>query len=185
MIELTTDHRYICDGAEVPGFTHIAQTMGLVKYFNTDSFYLERGSAIHLATAYMDRGILNLDSVDPRIMGFLQAYQQFNGDHAWDQWEHIEEPLFHPTYRYCGCPDRWSDKCLLDIKGVQGYPIQLEAYAELLRANGYDPGRQGYMLHLKEDGKYKIETHKYDRRLLGVFLSAVSVFHYRKEKGLI
>jgi hypothetical protein len=182
MIELTSDHEYFVDGRKVPGFTEIATAMGLVSYYNCDPYYLERGSAVHAATALFDTGKLDWDSVDPRIEGYLEAYIRFRTEASAD-WDHTEEPLYHPTYRYCGTPDRFSP--LIDIKTGQGYVIQLEAYAELLRANGYDPDRTGYMLHLKENGTYKLETHKYDRKLRGIWLSAVSVFHYRKDKGLL
>jgi hypothetical protein len=185
MIELSASHEYTVDGQRFPGVTEILAATGLVRYFNADPWFLERGTAIHSATAMIDNGTLDWGSVDSRITGFLDAYMKFKEETFMTYWEHIEEPLAHPTYRFCGCPDRWNDEYLLDIKGVQGYAIQIESYAELLRANGFNPGRTGYMLHLKEDGTYKLEAHKFDRRLLGVFLSAVSVFHYRKEKGLI
>ena len=182
MIELSAEHVYRVDGQILPGFSEIAKTMGLVKYFNCDPWFMERGTAIHEACYLHDLHILDWDTVDPRILGFVEAYILFQ-DETGIVCGNAETPLSHSTYRYCGKPDRFLP--LIDIKGVQGYPIQLEAYAELLRANGYDPGRQGYMLHLKENGTYKLETHRFDRKLLGVFLSATSVFWYRKERGLI
>jgi hypothetical protein len=183
MIELTDKHEYFVDGTRLPGFSEIAEKMGLVKYFNRDEFYLARGQAVHVATAMMDMGILDEESVDERIRGYVNAYRKFRDEQPFHEWKHTEESLNHPIYRFCGTPDRFLP--LLDIKTGASDPIQLEAYAELLRANSYDPGRQGYMLRLKEDGTYKLETHRYDRKLLGVFLSAVSVFHYRKERGLL
>jgi hypothetical protein len=130
----------------------------------------------------IDNFTLDYNSVDPAIEGFVDAYFHFK-DETRMEFEHSEVPLSHTTYRYCGTPDRFLP--LLDLKTGAGDVIQLEAYAELLRANGYDPGRTGYMLHLKADGTYKLEPHKYDRKLLGVFLAACSVWHYRNEKGLL
>ena len=185
MIELDeATHTYKVDGVVCPSVTSIMSAMGLVKYFNRDEFYLARGQAVHLATAMMDMNILDEESVDERIEGYVSAYRRFRDETNIDAcWKHTEERLHHPTYRYCGTPDRFLP--LLDIKTGQGDLIQLEAYGELLRANGYDPGRTGYMLHLKADGTYKLEPHKYDRKLLGVFLAACSVWHYRNEKGLL
>jgi hypothetical protein len=183
MITLTPDHAYLVDGQNYPGFSEIAKAMGLVRYFNSDKFFLERGSAIHAATHLIDRGELDWSTVDPRIEPFLEAYMRFKEDHMPYGWEHAEESLHHPTYRYCGTPDRFLP--LYDLKSGQGDTIQLEAYSELLRANGHNPGLYGYLLQLNGDGTYKIVRHKYDRKLLGVWLSAVSVYQYRKLKGLL
>lgn len=183
MIELTPDHKYMCDGICLPGFSEIARATGLVKFFNSDPWFMERGTAVHTATALMDRNLLDWDTIDERIQGYVDAYHKFKCEQPFNDLEHVEESLKHPTYAYCGTLDRFLP--LLDIKTGQGDVIQLEAYAELLRANGYDPGRVGYLLNLNGDGTYSLKIHKYDRKLLGVWLSAVSVFHYRKEKGLL
>lgn len=184
MVALTADHRYLVDGQPVPGFTEICRAIGLVDYYNKDPYYLDRGRVVHIATALIDKGRLDWDTVDERIEGFLQAYLRFRCEQPFNNcWEHSETSLHHPLYRYCGTPDRFLP--LIDIKTGQGDPIQLDAYAELLRANGYDPGRAGYMLHLRADGSYRLKAHKFDRQLLGVWLSAVSVYHYKKGKGLL
>jgi hypothetical protein len=176
-------HTFTVDGQVIPSVTQILKIIGLVQFFNCDGWYLKRGQIIHQCCHMIDQGILDPNSIDPQIEGYIEAYLKFKDEYMPYGWEHAEEPLYHPTYLYGGIPDRWGP--LYDLKSGAGDVLQLEAYAELLRANSYDPGRQGYMLRLKEDGTYKLETHRYDRKLLGVFLSAVSVFHYRKERGLL
>ena len=182
MIELNSKHQYFVDGVRYPGFSEIAAATGLIRPYTGDPWYGERGTAVHAATELIDRGELDWTSVDTAISGFLDAYLLFRSEHYFD-WKHTEQSLSHPTYRYCGTLDRFLP--LLDVKTGASDPIQLEAYGELLRANGYDPGRVGYMLYLNADGTYSLKTHKYDRRLLGVWLSAVTVYHYRKERGLL
>jgi hypothetical protein len=182
MITLTAQHEYLVDGERFPGFSEIAKATGIVRYFNSDQFFLERGSAIHAATHLIDRGELDWSTVDDRIEPFLDAYMRFKEENG-VTWEHAEESLAHPIYRYCGTPDRFLP--LYDLKSGQGDTIQLEAYSELLRANGHNPGPYGYLLQLNGDGTYKIIRHRFDRNLLGVWLSAVSVYHYRKQKGLL
>ena len=184
MIELSADHRYIVEGQEWPGFTRIAQTTGIIRKYTGDPWYGERGTAVHRATVMIDNNTLDWESVDERIGGFLDAYVKFRHEHPiFFPSELSEHSLSHSTYKFCGTLDRFPP--LIDLKTGESNPIQLEAYAELLRANGYDPGRQGYMLHLQENGNYKLETHKFDRKLLGVWLSACSVWWFRKEKGLL
>ena len=184
MIELTPSHEYFVDGVRYPGFSEIAAATGIIRPYTGDHWYGDRGTAVHKACELIDQDTLDWNSVDPSISGFLDAYLVFKEENeSLAQWDHAERSLSHPLYRYCGTLDRFLP--LLDIKSGQGHVVQLEAYAELLRANGYDPGRVGYMLYLKENGSYKLETYKYDRKLLGVWLSAVSVFWYRKEKGLL
>lgn len=182
MIELNEAHEYTVDGCRYPGFSEIAKATGLVRYFNSDQFFMERGSAIHEATHLIDRGELDWTTIDERIEPFLEAYVKFK-EETGIEWEHSEESLVHGIYRYCGTPDRFLP--LYDIKSGQGDVLQLEAYAELLRANGYDPGRIGYLLQLNGDGTYKVIPHKYDRKLLNVWLSAVGVYQYRRLKGLL
>jgi hypothetical protein len=182
MIELNDSHEYFVDNQRVPGFSEIAKATGLIRPYTGDPWYGERGTACHSASVLIDQGVLDWDSVDPRIQGFLDAYVKFK-EETGTEWEHSETKLFHPTYRYCGTLDRFLP--LYDLKTGAGDMTQIESYAELLRANGYDPGRVGYMLKLNENGTYHLEPHRYDRKLLGVFLSAVSVWWYRKERGLL
>jgi len=172
-------HTYSESGQVIPSVTQILSGEGLVTYFNIDPWYLERGKAIHKACEYFDKGILDWDFVDPQIIGFVSAYMNFRTEleYGYDL-SHIEESLYHPIYHYAGTPDRFLP--LLDIKGVQGCELQLEAYAELLRANKINPGREAYTLHLKEDGTYKSVPYKFNRTNLGIFLSAVTLYNYKR-----
>jgi len=170
-------HTYTESGQVIPSVTQILSTEGLVSYFNTDPWYMERGTAIHKACEYFDKGTLDWDSLDPAILGFVKAYVLFMVSSGL-LFSHIEEPLYHPIYHYAGTPDRFLP--LLDIKGVQGCELQLEAYGELLRANKIHPGREAYTLHLKEDGTYKLASYKFNRTKLGVFLSAVTLYNYKR-----
>ena len=179
MVNFDADTHIYTDesGIVLSSVTNILAAEGLATYFNQDPWYMERGRAIHACCEFLDKKVLACESVDPAIAGFLDAYQKFLYDTEYE-FEHIEEPLSHPIYKYAGTPDRFLP--LLDIKGAQGNILQLEGYAELLRANKINPGREAYTLHLKEDGTYKLETHKLNRQLLGVFLSAVTIHNYKR-----
>jgi hypothetical protein len=97
-----------------------------------------------------------------------------------------EIPLFSENYCYGGTPDlpcKLSGKeSLIDIKS--GYKslttgVQLAAYALLL-----DRSINRYGLYLESDGKYKLIEYK-DRNDKNIFLSALSLYHYRAERKLL
>jgi hypothetical protein len=183
VVALSDEHIYTVNGGIVPGFTEIATVMKLVNYWNKDPWYMERGRAVHSATYLLDMGKLDWTTVDPRIEGFLEAYENFKRNMG-ITWQLREAKLYHRWAHYCGTLDGALPE-LWDIKTGEGDPIQLEAYAELMRANGYNPGFRGNMLNLHEDGKYSITMHRFDRVLRNIWLNAVNVYHYRKMKGLL
>lgn len=160
----------------VNSVTTILEEEKLTKYWNKDKWYWERGKAIHSATQMIDKGTLNWATVE-QYKGFLEAYVKFIYDTGW-KWEHAEKPLYHPIYDYAGTPDRFLP--LLDVKAGEGFPIQLEAYGELLRANGYDVGLTADMLHLKANGKYSLKPYKFNKTDRGVFLCAVVLNSWKR-----
>lgn len=141
-------------------------------------WYQARGKAVHKASALIDRGELNWDTVDERIKGYLQAYMKFKGESGW-VFEHREEPLYHTLYKYCGTPDAWYP--LTDLKCNDNYnPLQLGGYAELILANGFRRPRTAFHLNLYEDGRYSLNEVKEDLRgLSNVFLALLIVNRYR------
>lgn len=176
-------HTYRVDGQILPSVTQVMQTMGLVRPYTGDPWYGERGTAIHKACELHDAGTLDFDSLDPRIVGFVEAYVKFMGESGME-FEYIESRFHHPSYRFCGCIDRAVP--LVDLKSTSSAcELQLVLYSELLRVSGIDPGQTGYFLHLREDGSYRLAPYKYNRRDTGVALSAVTLFHWRKEHNLL
>lgn len=68
-----------------------------------DPWYLERGKAVHLATTYVDAG--SLGDVDPRILPFVRAYQDFVGL-VQPVMEAVELVVIHPSCAYGARIDR-------------------------------------------------------------------------------
>ena len=184
MVNFTEEgHVYEVQGQRVPSVTQLLTDMGLVKPYLGDSWYGLRGTAVHRATELMDAGTLDPSSVDPAIAGFLDAYAKFRAETNME-WEHTEKRIYHSVYRFAGCVDRAVP--VVDIKsGATACELQLSAYQLLLRDAGIDPGRTGYFLYLKEDGSFRLAPYKFNRRDDGIFLAAVSLWWYRKEKNLI
>jgi hypothetical protein len=182
--EITIDeqHIYRVAGAVMPGYSEISKAMGLVHYWNRDPWYMERGNIVHKETLKLDNNELDWDTLDPRVKGFIEAYQVFK-EESGITFDHGERMFHCPTYRYCGTIDRFLP--LLDIKTGQGDTLQLEAYAHLLEVNGYPKQTKGYILNLNENGTFKLEPYKFDRTRRSIWLSAVIVYWYRKLKGLL
>src|ERR1700682_4320247 len=68
-------------GVEIPGCTRVIDTGGWDDYKNVRADILERKSAIgrevHRATLLYDRGVLDWDSMDPRIAGYVGGWKYF------------------------------------------------------------------------------------------------------------
>lgn len=101
-------HTYRDDeGGIILSTTKILQLAELTPAFykTLDPWYAEKGHAVHAATEYFDKGTLDLDTVDPEIEGYLDAYRKFRQDFPVDILG-IEVRLYHPRYKYAGTIDR-------------------------------------------------------------------------------
>jgi hypothetical protein len=176
-------HTYKVNGIIYPSTTQIMSAIGLVRPYTGDPWYGERGTAIHKACELHDAGTLDFDSLDPRIVGFVEAYAKFKRETDME-FEYIESRFHHPSYRFCGCIDRAVP--LVDLKSTSSAcELQLAGYQSLLLANGIAPGREGYFLHLRENGTYKLAPYRFNRRDTNIFLSATSLWWWRKEHNLL
>lgn len=191
-IVLTDEHRYYVDGIEYDGVTTIIQLEGGMPGIEfCDPWYAERGSMIHLATAFYDRGTLDESSVDERIKGFLESWKWFRDKHPSGYApQNIELKLSDHVYRYCGTLDRLP---LLDIKsGVykKADLAQIGAYYGLCQANKVD--RDLYMgpearkvVYLNEDGSYPtVNQYSIKETMLArdSFLSALNWHRFKNTK---
>jgi len=107
-------HRYFVDGEEQLGVTRILQLCGFID----DRWYTEygrwRGSAVHRATHYFDEGDIDRRTLDPVIKPFVADWKAFREATRFMPVE-IEQPVFEPTYGYCGTPDRIGFFALSDL----------------------------------------------------------------------
>ncbi|SRR6266403_791918 len=76
------EHIYtLKNGVEVPGCTRVIDTGGWDTYANVRADILERKSAIgkevHRATVLYDRGVLDWDSLDPRVAPYVAGWKYF------------------------------------------------------------------------------------------------------------
>lgn len=162
MTGLTFDeasHTYRFNGNVVPGVTSVLSP--LTDFSRVPPHVLEAasnfGKAVHRACELDDLGELDEAALDAALVPYLQAWRKFSAEHA-VEWDQIEQPIYHPTLRYAGTPDRFGKVrgqiAVVDIKSTAAlYPAvgpQLSAYAHAL----VHPYADRIAVQLKADGTY-------------------------------
>jgi hypothetical protein len=156
-----------------PHVTAILKDAGLINVEWFTEEMRDRGSAVHLATQYLDEGDLDEDSVlDDGVAAKVEQYKRFKKESGVMIYG-IEEEVFHKTLKYQGRVDRRvliNDRMgVLDIKGVaeaEWHGAQLAAYAKC-----YNVPLARWNLYLHTD-RYRLIERK-DPRDFSIFLEAL------------
>ncbi len=182
---LSDEHVYTLDGRVIDGTTSILDEAGLIR--GGDPWFMDRGTAIHKATEFYDRGTLDENTVDPQIAGYLKSWQLFRLDQDYIP-IYIELPLSDPVLLYAGTLDRLP---LIDLKSGAYAPwhsLQVAAYWNLARVNGYQAECLKPMgIYLQEDGgppKIKTYTQTEVRQEFKTFCSFLHTVRWKQEKGV-
>jgi hypothetical protein len=155
-------HTYRLGGDALPSVTGVIKE--LYSFGQIPEWVLDhasaRGRAVHLACEYEDKGGVDEDSLDVRIVPYVRAYRKFMSENK-VIWTAIERKDFHPQRRYAGTLDRCGSvngrHTLVDIKTCatlsEAVGVQLAGYVEIERANAkVIPARAA--LQLMADGRY-------------------------------
>jgi hypothetical protein len=161
-------HTYTVGDVPVISVTQALVEAGLVdtKWF-TD-FGRRRGSAVHKAIEFMLDGSLDLNSIDPKISGYLDAYRAFAEDTGFEVLE-VERKVWSPTRRYAGTLDQVGDlnhrRAIVDVKTGKLEPatgIQLTGYADAYQEETGLVVSKLIGLQLNVDGTYKMKQYIVD-----------------------
>lgn len=153
-------HQYFIDDERVPSVTEILEGVGIIdKRWYTEKGR-DRGSAVHVATQYLDEEDLDWSTVGPEIEPYVRAYELFKEETKF-QPVLIETSVFNREHRYGGTLDRTGildgEKVLIDIK--TGAPSKWAA----LQTAGYEicleERHARKVLQLKPNGKYKLRDY--------------------------
>lgn len=184
-------HIYKLEGTPIPSVTQVLAEAGLVDSRWFSEFSRWRGSAVHLACWFDDQNDLDESTVEPGLMGYVDAYRLFRDEYKFRP-STIEEPRYHPTFRFAGTVDRTgtiqdsAKLTILDLKSgvpLPVYRVQLAAYALLV-----DPLKpfecERMALYLGKDGKYKAVPHPTAQfhQDQSIFLSALSVVNWKRKE---
>jgi hypothetical protein len=187
-------HRYWLepDGIELVSVTTVLKETRMIDYGMIPQDVLEcaskRGTAVHEALRYLDDGDLDLESLDPEIVGYVIAYQKFCTDAGFTP-HLVEHRVWHRQWSYAGTLDRTgtlgSDLVVVDFKTglvLPGHALQLAAYTMCLP----DPRRyRRIALKLDGDGTYRVHEFagKDLRRDFALFLAALTCCQWQRAEG--
>ncbi|MGH9437125.1 MAG: hypothetical protein ACRD22_04325 [Terriglobia bacterium] len=187
-------HIYAVDGVVRPSVTQALKEAGLIDTtWYTDEARL-RGKAVHAATQFLDEDDLDWDTVAPKYLGYVRAWEQFRRDSGFrisrDSQDRLflEYRLYHPVFGYCGTLDRLgtigSGAYLIDLKTGdpdEWHGYQLAGYSQCLPDA---LARRRMTVHLKANGRYSTREHGLDRFAHDwqVFSASVIVWHARNRK---
>lgn len=144
---------------------------------------LDRGSAVHAATALDDQGRLDESSVVPEIAGHLAAWRKFRREMSATPIE-IEKAVKHSALGYRGTLDRvmaWGpDRWVVDIKCgatcAKWHHIQTMAYRMAYSA---DRSIRRACVHVTPDGEYRMHVHSDDVGNESTWIAALRVAQFK------
>lgn len=193
MTTKTTEHfrleqdprRYMLGNRELAGVTTVLQEKGFIdlEWFTEASRV--RGSYVHAACHYLDEGKLDWKTVDPKLEGYVRAWERCKIELGIETFIDIETPIYHETLLFAGTPDRRAvinrDTIVLDIKTSKPqdwHGLQTAAYDILY--GGYGLGRLG--VYLAADGTYRVHWYR-DRQDKNIFLAALACYQWQKNRN--
>lgn len=180
-------HLYELDGKSVSSVTNVCAPLYDFSGINPEvvEFAKERGGAVHTATEYFDLGVLDEASLDPAIVGYVEAWKKFCLD-VKPEWKLLETPLGSRRHMFAGMLDRYGliygeptlvdIKCTSEISAAVG--VQLAGYKLLLEEAGYAVLRR-VAIQLRADGTYRRRDFTKDIDIR-CFLSLLTVRNWRQ-----
>ena len=145
-------HQYTHNGLPLPSVTGILKAEGFIDTAFFDDWSRDRGSMVHLATAYDDAGELDEDTIDPAIAPYIEAWRKFRRESGFVT-EASEVSLRSTLYRFAGTID----------------------------TIGHFPGRSisRAAVELHNDGTYKLIPFT-DRQDKQIFLAALACHNWKQ-----
>lgn len=187
-------HTYTWKGMVVPGVTSVLAPIS--NYDGIPEHILERkakiGTYAHYATELYDKDDLVMETLDPAIEPYVQAWIKFRRDTGFVV-ELSEQKVFHRSFFYAGTLDRGgllnSERSLLDIKCVAALGpqtgVQTAAYREAI--NSQLPKKKHYKrryaVQLKPDGTYHLQPYNDDGDDFKMFTSLLNFYNWRLKHG--
>ncbi|MDR1952396.1 MAG: PD-(D/E)XK nuclease family protein [Elusimicrobiota bacterium] len=192
-------HRYELDGRELPSVTQVLSDMGLTPDFSrVDPDLLKRaqkfGTAVHKATELFDQNNLDFQNLSPEIVPYIEAWESFRRDYG-VKIKEIEWRGADGVYKFAGTIDRVAETnnkkalTIIDIKTTTtvspATALQTAGYALLYKKQANDVFIDRLGVRLLGDGTYKVTLYSGFVSDSYIFLSAVSLWWWRKKHKLM
>jgi hypothetical protein len=190
------DHSYWLGSIRLPSVTQVLRGIGIIDDEHFNERARSRGAAVHAATAFLDEGRLDWNSLHLDLHGYVRAWNKFKVETKCEIID-IEVPAFDPVLLYAGTRDRrllWNGyEWVIDIKTI-GTPggagprwggEQTAAYERLLPPSSFrNRKRASIFLYPDESWKPKFHDDFSDEKY---FLAYLTVFrrliHHRRIKA--
>lgn len=180
------NHKYIVDGVEIASVTNILSSEGFIDNSFCDEPSRIRGDYVHQATHLYDLGMLDEETLDPALAGYLKAWKKFKADSDL-KLLYSEKPLYSERYKFCGTPDKigiaFGENIIIDIKSgsIPAWTVlQLAGYEMLILENNlFIKPIIRAAVQLKEDETYTLKFYK-DRKDEQIFLSILVCYNWKK-----
>ena len=181
-------HQYFLDGRELPSVTTLLRPLSSSAYGTVNPSVLSaaayRGTVVHQAIEWFN--IFHIEDIMPEYKAYFDAYYEWC-EEVQPEILKIEYKTYHPQLMYAGTVDllcKIKDELwLVDYKTSHTvlediYRVQLEAYKQMLQAQGINVQRK-MILHLTDAGKYKeIEFPAQDAKAWRVFGALKTIHDY-------
>jgi hypothetical protein len=184
-------HTYSLGGKILPSITGILKAC---RYVDTTHYTPEartRGSHVHLAIKFLNKGTLDWASVRDEYIGYVLAYQKLVKD-----WEFLVElfevPMFHPILLFGGTPDLVGTvfggvRAIIELKTgpvMKWTALQTIAQEMLLRATEPSVRYRRWGVTLNADGTYskpkEFKEYERDEAVFRMLNTAVQVLGKEK-----
>ncbi len=162
------EHIYTLRGRRIPSVSEILKSLNLRRDYKyaTDE-HLWRGTQIHKALEFHQKGTLNETILDPHISPRVEAWRRFEQETGFIPWG-WERPLLDDIWGIAGKPDVWgaahNEIWVVDYKSGCVDPsegIKLAAYETLLVVNKLIPNNacvRKMAVQLKPNRDYNLKT---------------------------
>lgn len=183
------NHEYYVDGNLFPSVTQILNIVDSYKWVDKKILHqaAKFGTAAHRMTEFYDHGILNMDSVSPALMPYLDAWKKFLHETNFEILD-IEYPIASKL-GYAGMLDRIGTidgkLTILDIKTSNIIPkttaLQLAAYSHAWEEMHKSKVRLRLCVHLKPCN-YFIKEYRNPTDFL-TFMNFLTVYKWSNNNG--
>jgi hypothetical protein len=182
-------HVYKVDGRVLPSVTGIISSLQDFRYVAPDVLHAaaEFGTAVHKLCELHDQDNLDMRSVSPALLPYLDAWKRFLSETGAVVLE-VEKQYHHKMMGYAGTLDRVllikKKKVVTDIKSVSrlspAVGVQLAAYQNLLSANSAYVCNDRAAVQLRDDGTYRYQPYT-DPTDWPVFVSLLTLHTWKKK----
>lgn len=185
-------HKYLLNGISLPSVTKIMNTLSSNLYSGIDEKVLARaadkGTAVHNAIDNYIR--FGIDDISPELEGYYIAFKCWMNEHQVKPYG-TEIKLYHKALMYAGTADMVAEvdgvDTLIDFKTTTKISemlagVQLSAYEKAFQSqdNGFEV-RNRIIVHLSNDGKYKVISFNNTDECWRVFMALLTVRNYEQK----